>query len=73
MRIARQSAGRRLYGHKRMGDHRAGRAIAKLPITHLASLLSHCSHGGIFFHPEELVNDDRGAVAAFGGGPKGHH
>jgi hypothetical protein len=25
------------------------------------------------FHPEELVNDDREAVAAFGGGPKGHH
>jgi hypothetical protein len=47
------------------------------PLIHVianpASSLSHCSHGGIFFHPGGPVNDDRRAVAAFGGGPKGHH
>src|ERR1700733_1710599 len=36
----------------------------------LTSLLSHCSHGGNSFTAETFVNDDREAVAAFGGGRK---
>jgi hypothetical protein len=43
--------------------------LSRLP----TSLLSHCSHGGHFFTPETFVNDDRAAVAACGGGLKGHH
>jgi hypothetical protein len=49
-----------------MGEGLIGAALEQL------SLLSHCSHGGHFFTPELFVNDDREAVAAFGGGMKGH-